>query len=468
MPEHVVHRVVVMEMLAGRVSREVPQFRVGLEHVAGAGQAGRVRQQVMRGDRRELRLDAQPRQVLDDRAVDVQLALVAQLQQRERDERLRDRPDLEQFVLRHRLPRLEVAETVGDDALHGVAVREHQRHAGRIHVAHVLLDEAVERGPGVRVAAVQPAASPPRSRGNAPMPTTEAPSAPACKMSLRVMFMGLNLTAKRLVFPTARRMAAAIGHAHLTIAVRRYRRPPAPRWCTHERDGNLDCDRVASRGGSRSAAATPPRRKSCARRRAPARRNPARARPGREHGRLRRTRGPRGRRHRPPRLAQRRDPGPAHATQPPDRRHREYALASRPHERQRPDQGGIPDAPVYATNAVDRVLAEGGFLARNLESSKAMLDDPKLCDTQKEEVRIFMATMAESDVLRPDVVVDAKRRTADRRTELRPARHRRRRHRRRHLALRRHERRRGHRRSRDLPGALLRDGLPARLAQGAR
>lgn len=67
----------------------------------------------------------------------------------------------------------------------------------------------------------------------------------------------------------------------------------------------------------------------------------------------------------------------------------------------------FPGAQVHTTNAVDRVLAEGGFLVRNLESAKAMLDDPKLSDTQKEEVRIFMATMAESDVLRPDVVVDA-------------------------------------------------------------
>ncbi len=70
-------------------------------------------------------------------------------------------------------------------------------------------------------------------------------------------------------------------------------------------------------------------------------------------------------------------------------------------------KAAYPDAAVYATGAVDRVLAEGGFLARNLESSKAMLDDPKLSDTQKEEVRIFHATMAESDVLRPDVVVEA-------------------------------------------------------------
>ena len=33
-------------------------------------------------------------------------------------------------------------------------------------------------------------------------------------------------------------------------------------------------------------------------------------------------------------------------------------------------KAAFPKAPVYATNAVDRVLAEGGFLARNLESSR--------------------------------------------------------------------------------------------------
>ncbi|MGH8203895.1 MAG: MBL fold metallo-hydrolase [Steroidobacteraceae bacterium] len=64
-----------------------------------------------------------------------------------------------------------------------------------------------------------------------------------------------------------------------------------------------------------------------------------------------------------------------------------------------------PGARVIATNAIDRALAEGGFLTRNLESSKAMLDDPKLSDTQTEEIRIFIATMAESEALRPDVVV---------------------------------------------------------------
>lgn len=68
-------------------------------------------------------------------------------------------------------------------------------------------------------------------------------------------------------------------------------------------------------------------------------------------------------------------------------------------------RAAYPDAPVYATSAVDRALGDGGFLARNLESAKSMLDDPKLGDVEKDEIRIFVATMAARDVLRPEVVV---------------------------------------------------------------
>jgi glyoxylase-like metal-dependent hydrolase (beta-lactamase superfamily II) len=69
-------------------------------------------------------------------------------------------------------------------------------------------------------------------------------------------------------------------------------------------------------------------------------------------------------------------------------------------------KAAFPEAEVFATDAVDAVLAPGGFLARSLESSRAMLDDPKLSAVQKEEVQVFLDTMAESAVLRPDVVVD--------------------------------------------------------------
>jgi glyoxylase-like metal-dependent hydrolase (beta-lactamase superfamily II) len=64
-----------------------------------------------------------------------------------------------------------------------------------------------------------------------------------------------------------------------------------------------------------------------------------------------------------------------------------------------------PRAALYTTRAVDRALADGGFLARNLDSARPMLDDPKVDAVEKEEVRIFVATMDERAILRPDVVV---------------------------------------------------------------
>src|SRR5262245_55571645 len=70
-------------------------------------------------------------------------------------------------------------------------------------------------------------------------------------------------------------------------------------------------------------------------------------------------------------------------------------------------KAAFPKAPVVATNAVDRALAPGGFLARSFESSRPMLEDPKLSPIQKEEVQIFLDTMAASASLRPDVVVTA-------------------------------------------------------------
>ena len=131
-------------------------------------------------------------------------------------------------------------------------------------------------------------------------------------------------------------------------------------------------------------------------------------------------------------------------------------------------KSAYPTAPVYATNAVDRVLAEGGFLARNLASSRNMLDDPTLSETQKDEVAIFIATMAEREILRPDVVVQASGETsiAGRTFDVRIT----------DGAVTdadiwlydERDRRRRHRRSRDAAGAILRDGLPGRVAQGAR
>jgi glyoxylase-like metal-dependent hydrolase (beta-lactamase superfamily II) len=61
---------------------------------------------------------------------------------------------------------------------------------------------------------------------------------------------------------------------------------------------------------------------------------------------------------------------------------------------------------VYTTNAVDRVLAPDGFLSRNLAAAKAQPADPKLSATRREETALFIATMAASANLRPDVAVE--------------------------------------------------------------
>lgn len=65
-----------------------------------------------------------------------------------------------------------------------------------------------------------------------------------------------------------------------------------------------------------------------------------------------------------------------------------------------------PAARVYTTRAIERVLAPGGFLTRNLEAARPLLDDPKLGEIRREEIQIFLATMAEQGILRPDVVIE--------------------------------------------------------------
>jgi glyoxylase-like metal-dependent hydrolase (beta-lactamase superfamily II) len=65
-----------------------------------------------------------------------------------------------------------------------------------------------------------------------------------------------------------------------------------------------------------------------------------------------------------------------------------------------------PDARIYTTSAVDRVIAPGGFLVRNMDSAREMLAGAEITPVQREEVQIFLDTMAQSQVLRPDVVVE--------------------------------------------------------------
>ena len=57
--------------------------------------------------------------------------------------------------------------------------------------------------------------------------------------------------------------------------------------------------------------------------------------------------------------------------------------------------------------AIDRVIAPGGFLTRNLEGAQGMLaSGEEMPAVQREEVQIFIDTMAHPETLRADVVLD--------------------------------------------------------------
>ncbi len=64
-----------------------------------------------------------------------------------------------------------------------------------------------------------------------------------------------------------------------------------------------------------------------------------------------------------------------------------------------------PAAQLYASDAVGRVLAPGGFLVRSLDGARAMLAGYEITEVQREEVELFLATMESPDILRPDIVI---------------------------------------------------------------
>jgi glyoxylase-like metal-dependent hydrolase (beta-lactamase superfamily II) len=55
---------------------------------------------------------------------------------------------------------------------------------------------------------------------------------------------------------------------------------------------------------------------------------------------------------------------------------------------------------------VDRALAPGGFLVRNLDATRSRARDPNTPDVSREETALFIATMDAADTLRPDVPVE--------------------------------------------------------------
>jgi glyoxylase-like metal-dependent hydrolase (beta-lactamase superfamily II) len=69
-------------------------------------------------------------------------------------------------------------------------------------------------------------------------------------------------------------------------------------------------------------------------------------------------------------------------------------------------KAAFPAARVYTTRAIDRVIAPGGFLVRDLERVRGLLEKPDVPELQKDEIRIFLATMDVRDTLEPDIAVE--------------------------------------------------------------
>jgi glyoxylase-like metal-dependent hydrolase (beta-lactamase superfamily II) len=65
-----------------------------------------------------------------------------------------------------------------------------------------------------------------------------------------------------------------------------------------------------------------------------------------------------------------------------------------------------PAAKVYTTTAVNRALAPGGFLARNHAAAVAKGIDPNASAVTQEETKLFLATMEDIDVLKPEVTIE--------------------------------------------------------------
>ena len=69
-------------------------------------------------------------------------------------------------------------------------------------------------------------------------------------------------------------------------------------------------------------------------------------------------------------------------------------------------KAAYPEAKIYTTRAVDRALAPGGFLVRNIEAARSRARDPNTPAVRREETELFSATMEAADTLRPDVPVE--------------------------------------------------------------
>lgn len=65
----------------------------------------------------------------------------------------------------------------------------------------------------------------------------------------------------------------------------------------------------------------------------------------------------------------------------------------------------FPELVVYASDGIDGALS--GFLARSASSAAAYLDDPRIAEEMRDDIRGDLATIQNGTALRPDVVISA-------------------------------------------------------------
>jgi glyoxylase-like metal-dependent hydrolase (beta-lactamase superfamily II) len=73
-------------------------------------------------------------------------------------------------------------------------------------------------------------------------------------------------------------------------------------------------------------------------------------------------------------------------------------------------KAAFPNARLFTTNAVDRALGPDGFLTTNLARTRERLLASDVPAIEREEREIFVATMQESNALRPDIALSETRR----------------------------------------------------------
>jgi hypothetical protein len=142
--EHAKSPITVVKLRAWHIRLARTELRFSRKYRRILRHAARVRQQVMHEYLAVVAFHREPWQVVPDGRPRIELALVVQLQQRERDKGLADGSDLEQIRDRHGHARLELTVAVRGDADRPAPIGKAQGQSRRIHGLAVAGNETIE------------------------------------------------------------------------------------------------------------------------------------------------------------------------------------------------------------------------------------------------------------------------------------------------------------------------------------